>query len=108
MLGSMLDAGEWSVARNELTIKVAASAALIDMYASNESKRVIIASASGALGRAVKLEILPGGSPQANSGKSAPAPNGSSRGRAEQEPVVRRMMEKFGAEIRTVIDHKRK
>ena len=108
MLGSMLEAGEWSVVGNALTIKVAASAALIDMYASNEGKGVIIASASGALGRAVKLEILPGASPPANSGKSAPAPNGSSRGRAEQEPVVKRMMEKFGAEIRTVIDHKRK
>ena len=109
MLSSMLDSGEWSVARNELTIKVAASAALIDMYASNEGKRLILASASEILGRGVKLQILPGASPAAaNSRKSAPAPNGSSRGRAEQEPVVRRMMEKFGAEIRTVIDHKRK
>jgi DNA polymerase III subunit gamma/tau len=109
MLSSMLEAGEWSVARNELTIKVSASAALIEMYASNEGKRLIVASASGVLGRGVKLQILPGASPLlANSRKSVPAPNGSSRGRAEQEPVVRRMMEKFGAEIRTVIDHKRK
>jgi DNA polymerase-3 subunit gamma/tau len=108
MLGSMLDAGEWSIAGHELTIKVAASVALIDMYASNEGKRLIIASASGLLGRAVKLQILPGASPLANSTKSAPAANGSSRGRAEREPVVKRMMEKFGAEIRTVIDHKRK
>jgi len=108
MLSSMLDAGEWSVARNELTIKVAAAAALIDMYASNEGKRLILASASGVLGTAVKLQILPGASPPESPRKSVPAPNGSSRGRAEQEPVVRRMMEKFGAEIRTVIDHKRK
>lgn len=108
MLSSMLEGGEWSVAGNELTIKVAASRALIDMYASNEGKRLIMASASGVLGRAVKLEILPGASPSPNPGRSAPAPNGSSRGRAEQEPVVQRMMEKFGAEIRTVIDHKRK
>ena len=109
MLSSMLEAGEWSVTRNELTIKVAASAALIDMYASNEGKRLIIASVSEILGRGVKLQILPGASPvPASSTKSAPTPNGSSRGRAEQEPVVRRMMEKFGAEIRTVIDHKRK
>ena len=109
MLSSMLEAGEWSIARNELTIKVAAAAAVIDMYASNEGKRLIIASASEILGRGVKLQILPGAAPvPANARKSAPAPNGSSRGRAEQEPVVRRMMEKFGAEIRTVIDHKRK
>jgi hypothetical protein len=30
------------------------------------------------------------------------------RGRAEQDAVVRRLQEKFGAEIRTVIDYKEK
>ena len=28
------------------------------------------------------------------------------RSRAEQDPIVRRMKEKFGAEIRTIIDYK--
>jgi hypothetical protein len=36
------------------------------------------------------------------------APNGSARSRAEQDPVVQRMKEKFGAEIRTVIDYREK
>jgi hypothetical protein len=36
----------------------------------------------------------------------APGPGG--RGRAEQDPLVRRMKEKFGAEIRTVIDYREK
>jgi len=109
MLSSMLAAGEWSIAGNELTIKVAASAALIDMSVSSEGKKIVIAAASGVLGRPMKLQVLPGASPQA----SAPRPtssgsNGSPRGRAEQEPVVQRMKEKFGAEIRTVIDYKQK
>ncbi|HEX6806295.1 MAG TPA: DNA polymerase III subunit gamma/tau [Terriglobales bacterium] len=107
MLSSMLEAGEWTLNGNEVVIKVAASAALIDMYASAEGKRTIIAAASGVLGRAAKLKILPGAIVETNSRKPAAAPAGSSRGRAEQEPVVKRMMEKFGAEIRTVIDHKR-
>jgi hypothetical protein len=107
MLSSMLEAGEWALNGNEVVIKVAASAALIDMYASAEGKRTIIAAASGVLGRAAKLKILPGAIVETNSRKPAAAPAGSSRGRAEQEPVVKRMMEKFGAEIRTVIDHKR-
>ena len=50
--------------------------------------------------------MLPGGTVQ-----SAPRPastNGGGRGRAEQDPVVRRMKEKFGAEIRTIIDYKDK
>jgi hypothetical protein len=35
-----------------------------------------------------------------------PGPGG--RGRAEQDPIVRRMQEKFGAQIRTVIDYRNK
>ena len=107
MLSSLLESGEWSVAGSDLVIRVAASAGMIEMSANAEGKRVVIAAASGFLGRAARLQILPGGTPQPVERKSAPA-NGSSRGRAEQEPVVKRMMEKFGAEIRTVIDHKRK
>jgi len=61
------------------------------------------------LGRPMKLQVLPGAAPQASAPRPAsPGAKGSPRGRAEQEPVVRRMMEKFGAEIRTVIDYKQK
>lgn len=110
MLSAMLEAGEWKVEGNELVIRVAASAALIDMSISNEGRKIVIASASGAAGRALKLSILPGGAPQSSSTArpASVAPNGSSRARAEQEPVVQRLREKFGAEIRTVIDYKQK
>jgi DNA polymerase III subunit gamma/tau len=109
MLSSMLAAGEWSIAGNELTIKVAASAALIDMSVSSEGKKIVIAAASGTMGRPMKLQVLPGASPQPSAARPVSAgSNGSPRGRAEQEPVVQRMREKFGAEIRTVIDYKQK
>jgi DNA polymerase-3 subunit gamma/tau len=109
MLSSMLGSGEWKIEGNELSIRVAASPALIEMSVSNEGKRIVIASASGSMGRPMKLQIQPGGSPQAVASKpTTSAPNGSSRGRAEQEPVIQRMREKFGAEIRTVIDYKNK
>jgi hypothetical protein len=109
MLSSMLAAGEWSIAGNELTVKVAASAGLIDMSVSSEGKKIVIAAASGVLGRPIKLQVVPGASPQANAPRPASSgSNGSPRGRAEQEPVVQRMKEKFGAEIRTVIDYKQK
>jgi len=109
MLSSMLGAGEWAVTGNEVTIKVAASAALIDMSVSNEGRKIVTAAASGALGRPAKLQVLPGGTSQTGAPRpSSTGSNGSPRGRAEQEPVVQRMMEKFGAEIRTVIDYKQK
>ena len=45
MLSSMLAAGEWAILGNELTIKVAASAALIDMSVSSEGKKIVTAAA---------------------------------------------------------------
>jgi DNA polymerase III subunit gamma/tau len=108
MLCTMLEAGEWR-SEGDLIIRVASSAALIEMSVSNEAKRLIIATASGMLGRAVKLQIIPGASIESSASRPIKS-NGSSsgRGRAEQEPVVKRMREKFDAEIRTIIDYKEK
>src|SRR5579863_3046211 len=114
MLSQMLEAGEWRIDGGNLIVRVASSATLIDMSVSADAKRTIVASASAALGRAVRLQIIPGADVQPSSAQSnGPKPtsngggNGSSRGRAEQEPVVQRMKEKFGAEIRTIIDYKK-
>src|SRR5204862_8051373 len=98
MLGSMLEIGEWKVAGNELTVRVASSASLIEMSVSNDAKRMMIAAASGVLGRPAKGKILPGLAAQPVQPKPL-ASNGGGRGRAEQEAVVQRMKEKFGAEI---------
>jgi len=115
ILVSMLEAGEWSVDGNEVVIKVSESQAVVDMSLSAEARRLAIASASGVLGRAVKLKIVPGASVASTSGKRNGTSNASSAGsspggrsRAEQDSVVRRLQEKFGAEIRTVIDYKEK
>jgi DNA polymerase-3 subunit gamma/tau len=106
MLLSLLEPGQWKLEGSELVIKVASSDAVIDMSLGSDAKRLIIAALSGALGRPAKLKVLPGGTPQPVT--SSPAANGGSRGRAEQDPIVRRMKEKFGAEIRTVIDYREK
>ncbi len=111
ILVSMLSEGEWSIQGNEVVIKIGESQTILDMSMSNEAKRMAIAAASGVLGRAVKLKVIPGATidPQEKKNgapKLAPGPGG--RGRAEQDPVVRRMQEKFGAEIRTVIDYREK
>jgi DNA polymerase-3 subunit gamma/tau len=114
ILVSMLEAGEWSVQGNELVIKVAASPTVVDMSLGAEARRLVIASASGCLGRAVKLRVVPGAAvtPQENKRNGGAArsngPTASGRNRAEQDGVVRRLREKFGAEIRTVIDYKEK
>jgi DNA polymerase-3 subunit gamma/tau len=105
MLGSMLETGEWKVNGSELLIKVGSSATVIDMSLGADAKRLAVATASGVIGRPMKLAVVPGGTPQSPA-RVRSTSNGGGRSRAEQDPVVRRMQEKFGAEIRTIIDYK--
>src|SRR5208282_1143186 len=87
ILVSMLSDGEWSVQGNDAVVKVSESQTVVDMSLGPEGKRLAIAAASGVLGRAVKLRVVPGATvapPQnkRNGGSMAPGPGG--RGRAEQ------------------------
>ena len=104
----MLEIGQWELVSNELVIKVAASSTVIDMSFGTEARRLAIATASGALGRAVKVRVLSGGIAQAAPARPPTGSNGGGRVRAEQDPIVRRLQEKFGAEIRTIIDQRDK
>jgi DNA polymerase-3 subunit gamma/tau len=112
VLVSMLSAGEWSLQGSELVVKIGESQTVVDMSLGPDAKRLAIASASGVLGRPIRLKVVPGAAvaPQEtkrNGGPPGPAGPGG-RGRAEQDPLVRRMQEKFSAEIRTVIDYREK
>ncbi|MGH9512576.1 MAG: DNA polymerase III subunit gamma/tau [Terriglobales bacterium] len=106
VLASMLEAAEWRLEGNELVIKVASSAAVVDMSFGADARKLAVASAGGVLGRAVKLKVISGGVAEIAPPKTI-ASNGNGRSRAEQDPVVRRMKEKFGAEIRTIIDYRK-
>jgi DNA polymerase-3 subunit gamma/tau len=108
MLVSMLESAEWTLAGNALIAKVAASSTMIEMTFTNDARRVASAAASGVAGRPIKMLVEPGGVAQTPSATPRPSPNGSARSRAEQDPIVQRMQEKFGAEIRTVIDYREK
>jgi len=105
VLASMLEGGEWQVDGGQLIIKVASSATVIDMSLGADAKRMAVAAASGVLGRPMKLNVIPGAVTQSPPKNGAPS-NGGGRSRAEHDPIVRRMKEKFGAEIRTIIDYK--
>ena len=116
MLASLLETAQWALEGNSLLAKVTASSTMIEMSFTSEARRIASAAASGHAGRPIKVQVLPGGT--AELGTSQPpgrrpatnggAPNGSARSRAERDPVVQRMQEKFGAEIRTVIDYREK
>ncbi len=84
------------------------SQVLIDVALGPEPKRVIQAALNKAAGRPLRFKMVSGNVPVASKPASAPRPtNGAgARSRAAADPIVQRMQEKFGAEIRTVIDHK--
>jgi DNA polymerase-3 subunit gamma/tau len=106
MLAHHLEQGEWKVAEAEVVVHTAASLRMLEMLLVPEARKLINAAASAALGRGVKVQVI-GGASNGNSALSQ-APSRPGRTRAAEDPVVRRMQEKFGAEIRTVIDHKEK
>jgi DNA polymerase III subunit gamma/tau len=106
-VASLLDGGEWSLTGSEIVIKVTATPTVVEMVVNAEAKRVATTAATAAARRAIKLKII-GGAAANGSASPAPriqsAPVGSARQRAAEDPIVRRMQEKFNAEIRTVID----
>jgi DNA polymerase-3 subunit gamma/tau len=111
MLASILEQGEVALQGDELKITLSQSAAVIDVMMSAEPKRLANAAAARAAGRQIKVNVVGGAT--ARNGVAAPvarpARNGAgARSRAADDPIVRRMQEKFGAEIRTVIDHREK
>jgi DNA polymerase-3 subunit gamma/tau len=108
-LAATLENASVTLQGNELVVSLAQPASVIPYIMSLEQKGIATAAASAAAGRPIKLTLVGG----ASSAEASPPPRlprngGSARGRAVEDPVVRRMQEKFGAEIRTVIDHRDK
>ena len=109
MLASTLESGGVVFAGDEFRVTVAQPAAVIELMMGQEPKRIAGSAASKAAGRPIQVTVVSGAAP--TNGDAAPRAvrNGvSARSRASDDPVVQRMQEKFGAEIRTVIDHREK
>jgi DNA polymerase-3 subunit gamma/tau len=110
MLAHNLEQGEWSLQGSEVLVKVGLSQALIDVALGEGPKRVILNALAQPAGQPLRFKMDSGGpqfTPAAPSARPANGTgNGSARSRALADPVVKRMQETFGAEIRTVIDLK--
>jgi DNA polymerase-3 subunit gamma/tau len=109
MLVHSLDEGQWTAEGNQVSIQVGMSDAMIELSYTREQEKLSAEAATRMSGRAVKVRLV-GGATSATGGKrrlSRTANAGGSESiktRAADEPVVKRMMEKFGAEIRIVMD----
>jgi 3-oxoacyl-[acyl-carrier-protein] synthase III len=105
-LAVFLENGEWRFGDGEIVVLVSKSDKVIDMTLGTDGQRALNALATRLAGRATRIRVVPCGNGNGN-GATAPRRQASAsgaRGRAMQDPIVRKMQEKFGAEIRTVID----
>jgi len=114
MLTHALEEGAWSRAGNQISIAVEMSEAMIGVSFTREQERLSTQAATRAAGHRMKVKLVSAGPDSGTKAagtktlrSSARAAEGSLRNaksRAADEPVVQRMIEKFGAEIRIVLD----
>ena len=110
-----LEEGDWKVQGDELVIAVPVGEKLLGMVFSPDVRKIINSAAATVAAGPVKVTLQSSGVGNGNgNGNTAKAPiarvgNGlGARARASEDPIVKRMQEKFGAEIRTVIDYRDK
>jgi hypothetical protein len=110
MLLHALEEGDWSGDGSLVSVQLEMSDAMIELSYKREQEKLAAQAASRAAGRTVKVRLLGGAAVSTGKAKprtqqaSSAAASESIKTKASDEPVVRRMMEKFGAEIRIVMD----
>jgi len=110
MLASTLESGSVALDQNQLVVTISQPASVIDVMMSSEPRKLANAAASAATGRMLRVNVV-SGVPASNGAPGQvlrPRDGANARSRAAEDPVVQRMRERFGAEIRTVIDHRAK
>jgi DNA polymerase-3 subunit gamma/tau len=109
-LAATLESGAVVLQENELIVTVAQPASVIPFIMSAAQQQIASAAATAAAGRRLKVNVV-SGAVQSNGAAavvSRPRNGAGARSRAAEDPIVQRMQEKLGAEIRTVIDHREK
>jgi DNA polymerase-3 subunit gamma/tau len=109
MLAHNLESGEWTLRSHEVSVKVGMSQVMVDVAMGDGPKRIVHDALLKATGKPLKFKMVSGGAqftPKAAPPAARPTNGAGARSRAASDPVVQRMQEKFGAEIRSVIDHK--
>ncbi|HZU10701.1 MAG TPA: DNA polymerase III subunit gamma/tau [Pseudacidobacterium sp.] len=99
-----LDEGRWTVQGDTIQVEVARTKTMIGLTMTPETEK-IAKSAMRAVGATQKLAVIPGESGTANgNAKPRAAAGGSVHAQAIEHPLVKRTMELFNAEVRSVLD----
>jgi hypothetical protein len=110
IVANWLEMGEWKIEGADVTIGVNAKQPMIDAALKGEAQRVLNESASEVSGQAVRVKLIPGAVNGNGTAVARPiAGDGSdAKSRAMSDPIVKKMKEKFGTEIRTVVDQRKR
>ncbi|HWR15262.1 MAG TPA: DNA polymerase III subunit gamma/tau [Terriglobales bacterium] len=111
IIAHWLELGEWKIEGSEVIIAVAAKQPMIDAALKGEAQRVLNQSATEAVGQNVRIKVVAGANGNGNGAaiaKPIMSDGSDARSRAMKDPIVQKMKEKFGAEIRTVVDQRNK
>jgi hypothetical protein len=108
MAATLLSGGRWFFDGGQPAVQVTASDFTVKMTLGAEPLKAANAAASQALGRPAKLKISSGGEASAPPNGKPARRTGASTSRVAEDPIVQKMQEVFGAEIRTVIDYQNK
>jgi hypothetical protein len=109
MLVQALEEGHWSGEGSQVSIQVGMSDGMIELSYTRDQEKLANQAATRVAGSMVKVRLASGATgaaPVKQRQSSAPRAGStdSIKSRAADEPVVKRMIEKFGAEIRIVMD----
>ncbi|MDR3764626.1 MAG: DNA polymerase III subunit gamma/tau [Acidobacteriota bacterium] len=106
MLVQAMEEGEWAAEGHGLTVKVEMSDSMISISYTRDQEKAANQAAARAAGRPCKVRLLGGAAPAAERKPRAVRAGGGEgfKTRAMEEPVVKRMIEKFTAEVRIIMD----
>jgi hypothetical protein len=112
IIAHWMELGEWKIDGNEVTVAVSAKQPMIDAAIKGEAQRVLNQSASETAGQPVRIKLIAGANGNGNGTSVVAKPIASdgtdARSRALNDPIVKKMKEKFDAEIRTVVDQRKR
>jgi DNA polymerase-3 subunit gamma/tau len=110
IIAHWMEMGEWKIDGNEVSISVTAKQPMIDAAIKGEAQRMLNQSASEVAGQPIRIKMIGGANGNGTSTVAKPVVGDGTdaRSRAMADPIVKKMKEKFGGEIRTVIDHRNK
>ncbi len=102
VLVDSIEASTWRVSGAQLMVPSSMGAKSLELVLTPDLRRQLSSAASQAAGR--RLWVLIESSAEPVAAAAPKADQGDVRERALEEPVVKRMQEKFGAEVRSIVE----